>query len=178
MFTTDWIHTARLSTVIDCGTHNGYEKVFITYQLVEYTIKAQDQTLPDYKQFAKYAYGSLVDLNGEEVFELVKVLGMREDDWSLLGYLIKNIGAIVEIDVAWSEYQGKVLPIVQAVVGKGTVPVGTEWWVDLKTFIITPETTKEEVNALGFDNKFVKKSAEYINVINKVSTQDLAEELF
>lgn len=158
----EWAHKARLTTVIDCGTHGVVKKAYITFQLLDYDVVPQDPSLPVYKQFAKFPYGSIIEVGGDQPD---------------LDFWIDSAGKCFLVDITTNEYQGKEYPIVSKII-EPIDDIDCQWWVDVKSFVLTPETTKDDVNALWFDNKWVKKSLEYKSIISNMSEWESIEELF
>lgn len=52
------------------------------------------------------------------------------------------------------------------------------WWVDVKTFMYTEDTTLQELEALWFDKKHAKKWVEYKQVSENMSEEELIDHLF
>ena len=147
-------HLWRLTSVIDCGTMNWEKRVLLWFQLSEYDVEPQDTTLPIYKQFAKTPYGWLIVL---------------DEDNNLDNY-IAMAWKMFDIEIEIWEYQWK--PIYNVVSFDKSSEADTfEWWVDVKTFKFTDETTLNDIKELWFDNKHVKNSDEY-NILKQKTLED------
>jgi len=162
-------HLWRLSTVIDCGTINWDRRVLLWFQLSEYDVEPQDTTLPIYKQFAKTPYGWLLTLWTDFCNDMCDWLWLT-DVKNEINELISKAWNMYDIEIEMWEYQWK--PTYNVVsVSPSDVEDTFEWWVDVKTFIFTDETTLSDINALGFDNKHVKNSDEY-NILKQKTLED------
>jgi hypothetical protein len=152
-------HLGRLTSVIDAGTVNWDTRLLLWFQLSEYDVEPQDKTLPIYKQFAKTPYGWLI-------------INLKSDaiSFSSKEEAIALAGKMFTLDIDVGEYQWK--PIYNVIwVTPSNVEDTFEWWVDVKTFLFTDETTLSDVNALGFDAKHVKNSDEY-NLLRQRTLDD------
>lgn len=165
----------RLTTVIDCGTRNWKQQLMLAFQIADVDVMPKNPSLPVYKQFVKSAYGWLVDAD-----KIPKsLLDCLEDKGSALETLFNWAGTLINLKLEDSEYNGKKSQIVVLKDCTKTEPRNDiEWWVDVKVFRWSDEIKIEDINALGFDNKFVKESDEYKKLTSKPVTQADIDEMF
>lgn len=171
----EWLRVARLSTVIDCWTIDWVGKYYLGFQLADFKAKPVDVTLPDYCVYTKYPFGWLVD--DGVVLPLANAMWYKE--WNLLDFFLEHIGWLVKLNIENNLYQWKQYPIIMNEwheVYEWDLDI--DWGTELKSFKVTDEMTKEQVDWLWFDNKFLKKSDEYKQLLQKNVSDDEVEDLF
>lgn len=174
----EWLQTCRLATVIDSGTIKWVRKVYLWFQLADFKTKPKDESLPDYCVYAKLPYGWLINnYIDNENGSLLKALGYKE--WSVLDFLLDNVGKKLKLNIFDNEYKGKIYPNIAS---EWHEPfeweLDIEWGTELKTFKITDSMTKADVDALWFENKYLKTSDEYAKLKTKEVTEEEVEDLF
>lgn len=176
----EWLHIARLTKVIDSGSHIGKnwfinKKVFLQFQLHDYTCYPKDASLPPYKQFTKYGYGWLMDCGYFEknnLIPLLKVMWWEKGD-DILSFLVDNVGKMVYLNIENNIYKNKVSPIL-SIEGhqKYEWPDLGSRGVDASAFVLDEDTTKSDIDSLWFDNKWLKKSLEYEKLKSNVEVDE------
>ena len=174
----EWLHAGRLATVIDCWTIKDVRKIYLWFQLSDQIVKPKNTELPDYCMYAKTNYGWLVNNTLDpENKSILEALGYTEGD--IIDFFITNIGKSLNINVRDNEYNGKVYPIVEYEWHtKHEWDIDIEWGTNLKSFKLTDETTRSDIEALWFENKFLKKSKEYIDLPRQDFDEDSIDDLF
>lgn len=138
-------------------------------QLLDYDISPENISLPDYKQFAKYPYWSVLEIKWKEFKELADVLWYTK--WGIIEYVASHVWTVLEVEVINNTYQWKDYPIIKRAIMVVDWYRDIQRWVSTSNFIINDNTTIEDIEALWFDNKFVKKSLEYEKIINTIDIQ-------
>ena len=156
-------HNWRLTSVIDCGTVNWERRVMLSFQLVDIDVEPKDKTLPIYKQFAKTPYGWVMSLDSSTFSDICTWLWCDKS----LEWIISCVWMYVVIDVEVTQYQWKDMYNVMSVFKNIWDIWIIDWWVDTKSFLLTKDTTLEDIDALWFDNKHVKNSDEYNRIMEK-----------
>ena len=150
-------HNWRLTSVINCGTVNWERRVMLSFQLADIDVEPKDKSLPIYKQFAKTPYGWVMSLNSSTFSDICTWLWCDKS----LEWIISCVWMYVVVDIEVSQYQWKDMYNVMFVAKYLWDVWISDWWVETKSFIITNETTLEDINALWFDSKHLRQSDEY-----------------
>lgn len=178
----EWLHRARLATVLDCWHTDWVQKVYVWFQLTDFDVEPQDKSLPIYKIYTKFPFWWVVDTTEQSpIIPLLKAYGWKW--WDVLSFLLENIWEMVMLNIVDNEYQWKLYPLIanewhQPYPDSPTDVNLFDWWTALKTFKFTTETTKEDIDAIWFENKVIKKSDEYKSMTMKDVSQEEIDTLF
>ena len=91
--------------------------------------------------------------------------------WGIIEYVASHVWTVLEVEVINNTYQWKDYPIIKRAIMVVDWYRDIQRWVSTSNFIINDNTTIEDIEALWFDNKFVKKSLEYEKIINTIDIQ-------
>jgi len=164
MIRTSW----RLSTAIDCWTLNWKREVYLWFQISDIDVEPKDKTKPIYKQFAKFEYWWLIDVESWEFSYICHGLWCDDN----IEWVVWAVWTICDIEYEIWEYQWKPQYIVRQVL-KNTIECNvSDRWVETKSFLVTDNMTKKDVDALWFDWKHLKNSDEYHAMIKRIVESD------